>query len=162
MGMDVYGRKPKDKKGEYFRNNVWFWHPLWDYCLKMHPIIASKCKEGHSNSGDGLNASDSKKLAVLIKRDLDSGKAELYAKEYKEFVDNIPKETCFCCKGGGKSLVASETLEDGAKEVQKEAVCHVCKGEGKTDSWYKYYHFSIDNLREWQEFLDNCGGFNIH
>ncbi|QOR55575.1 MAG: hypothetical protein UMS36scaffold28_65 [Phage 59_13] len=29
MGMDVYGVKPKSKQGEYFRNNVWSWRPLW-------------------------------------------------------------------------------------------------------------------------------------
>jgi hypothetical protein len=28
MGMDVYGKEPKSDKGEYFRNNVWWWRPL--------------------------------------------------------------------------------------------------------------------------------------
>ena len=35
MGMDVFGKNPTDEKGAYFRNNVWFWHPLWDYCLHL-------------------------------------------------------------------------------------------------------------------------------
>ena len=28
MGMDVYGRKPSSPDGEYFRANVWSWHPI--------------------------------------------------------------------------------------------------------------------------------------
>ena len=27
MGMDVYGLEPRKEKGEYFRNNVWWWRP---------------------------------------------------------------------------------------------------------------------------------------
>ena len=30
MGMDVYGREPLTKEGEYFRANVWSWRPLRD------------------------------------------------------------------------------------------------------------------------------------
>ena len=28
MGMDVYGRKPKNKTGEYFRANIWSWKTM--------------------------------------------------------------------------------------------------------------------------------------
>jgi hypothetical protein len=159
MGMDVYGRKPKNEKGEYFRNNVWFWHPLWDYCLKMYPVVTSKCKNGHDNSGDGLSASDSKKLAVLIKKDLDNGKAEEYAQRYKEAQASLDKEICYLCKGKGTALFKSEN-SDVAGEQEK--ICHVCNGEGKVQNWLKNYPFTVENLRDWQEFLDNCGGFNIH
>ena len=29
MGFDINGIKPKNEKGEYFRNNVWWWRKLW-------------------------------------------------------------------------------------------------------------------------------------
>ena len=35
MGMDVYGIAPTSERGEYFRNNVWWWRPLWDYCCEV-------------------------------------------------------------------------------------------------------------------------------
>lgn len=111
MGMDVYGRDAKSEKGKYFRNNVWWWHPLWDYCLSQYPTVTQGCKQGHTNDGDGLSAGNSKKLAKLIKRDLENGRAQKYADAY----------------------------------MDKDK-----------------YPFSIDNLKEWQEFLDNCGGFNIY
>ena len=39
MGMDVYGKKPKGEKGDYFRNNVWWWRPLWQYCASSAPEL---------------------------------------------------------------------------------------------------------------------------
>ena len=78
MGMDVYGNKPKNKDGEYFRNNVWWWRPLWDYCLDNYPSIAGKVEHGHSNDGDGLAAGDAKKLAILLKKDIDDWPSEQF------------------------------------------------------------------------------------
>ena len=38
MGMDVYGRNPKSKEGEYFRASIWSWHPL-------HSLTCELCKD---------------------------------------------------------------------------------------------------------------------
>ena len=40
MGMDVYGENPKNEKGEYFRNNVWWWRPLGDFVCSNYEEIA--------------------------------------------------------------------------------------------------------------------------
>ena len=43
MGMDVYGERPRTNKGEYFRNNVWWWRPLWNYVsVECSDIITKK------------------------------------------------------------------------------------------------------------------------
>ena len=47
-------------------------------CLDNYPELAGKVENGHCNSGHGLNATDSKKLATLIKKDLESGKVHEY------------------------------------------------------------------------------------
>jgi len=159
MGMDVYGRKPKNEKGEYFRNSVWYWHPLWDYCLKMHPKIAEKCKDGHSNSGDGLNASDAKRLANVIKKDLESGEAQLYHDMYLRYQALLPKEVCSICQG--TKIHKYKSVNNGLA-IEEERICNNCDEKGMRESWMKNYPFSLDNLKEWQEFLDNCGGFNIY
>jgi hypothetical protein len=54
MGMDVYGIKATDKEGEYFRNNCWYWRPLWQFCEQVAPNLCAKVKYGQSNDGDGL------------------------------------------------------------------------------------------------------------
>ena len=50
MGMDMYGRKPTGERGEYFRNNVWWWHPLADYCIMIAPDICAPCKYWHTTT----------------------------------------------------------------------------------------------------------------
>lgn len=172
MGMDVYGRKPKNQTGEYFRNNIWFWHPLWDYCLEMYPVATAKCTDGHSNSGDGLNASDSKKLAQLIKKDLENGKAQKYSDRYEEIRKNLPRQICTHCDGTGIANTTSLNLEESFQEpvkiqgigslLKEDLKCKMCDGNGDRENWSSHYPFTIENLKEWQQFLDNCGGFNIY
>lgn len=161
MGMDVYGRKPKNEKGEYFRNNVWYWHPLWNYCELMYPKVTAACKNGHDNSGDGLNLSDSIKLARLIKRDLKNGKAQKYKDEYDDYLANLSQEPCNICSSTGIQKV--NIKEEGTDiEIEKERQCFGCDGSGVREPFAKNYPFTIENLTEWQQFLENCGGFNIH
>ena len=59
MGMDLSGRKPTTEQGEYFCNNVWWWHPLAIYICEVAPEIADHCEYWQTNDGDGLNAEDS-------------------------------------------------------------------------------------------------------
>jgi DnaJ-class molecular chaperone len=158
--MDVYGVKPKNEKGEYFRNNVWWWRPLWDYCLDFHPSVADKVKDGHSNSGDGLNAGDSKKLAAFIKKDLDSGKAQKYAQEREEELNSLPDVPCEYCETTGSRTWQPHEGPNDTDTVQIKT-CNSCKGKGSVRPWPTQYPFSVENLAQFQEFLDNCGGFSI-
>ena len=172
MGMDVYGRKPKNEKGEYFRNNVWFWHPLWDYCLRLYPTVTKECVDGHSNSGDGLSASNAKKLAKLIKKDLENGKAQEYADQYEQWQQSLPPQPCKHCEGTGVPKNVSTSSESMSSEsasllvmtylLNEDQKCKFCDGKGSRPDWALNYPFTIENLKEWQEFLDNCGGFNIY
>lgn len=100
MGMDVYGISPKSEKGEYFRNNVWWWRPLWDYVCEVEP----KCLEisGHYNDGDGIkNAEGAIDLANKLLAEITSGRTATYAKEREEFLNAIPDVTCEVCNGSG-------------------------------------------------------------
>jgi hypothetical protein len=98
MGMDVFGLKPKTEKGEYFRNNVWWWHPLWTYCCYTCPELANKVESGHDNSGDGLDAVDSRRLGFLIQESITTGAAQEYVDEYNKDTATLPDEPCFCVK----------------------------------------------------------------
>lgn len=157
MGMDVYGKNPKNEKGEYFRNNVWWWHPLWDYCLNNHPEIAQKVKHGHSNDGDGLDSADAYKLGILLRQDYHSGFAKDYEKKYAEYIENLPLEDCTICNQTGK-LTFKSVGSDSEEEVRE---CGRCNGTGKAENWFKNYPFSIENLKEFSEFCINSGGFSI-
>jgi len=156
MGMDVYGRKPKNEQGEYFRANVWYWHPLWDCLEQLHPTICQKCESPHDNSGDGLNARDSLTLSKLLKKDLEKGVIEQYIADYDASIAAIPLEDCKYCDGQG---TRSWPNEDGTQQIKE---CNSCKGTLKTASHITWYHMDLELMKEFQVFLENCGGFNIH
>src|SRR4051812_48777941 len=102
MGMDVYGKNPRSKKGKYFRNTVWYWHPLWDYCQHVAPTITSHVKHGHSNDCDGLDDELSRKLADILQEEIASGRTKEYAVAFQREKDNLPDDECMICAGTGK------------------------------------------------------------
>ena len=80
MGFDIYGADPGTEEGKYFRNNVWWWRPLADYCLEVAPDVTVACAHWHSNDGDGLNAEGALALADALQIELDAGRTETYAR----------------------------------------------------------------------------------
>lgn len=147
MGMDVYGRDPRCDAGKYFRNNVWNWRPLWDYCLAEHPEIAGKVVNGHVNDGDGLDDEDALALANSILADIRSGRVIEYEEEYQRKIDDLGYQTCPECNGLG---------DDG------EEKCLSCMGSGKVLPFEAYYRFSMENVIRFWRFLECSGGFSIH
>lgn len=150
MGMDVYGKHPTSEIGKYFRNNVWWWRPLWDYCAIVAPKLAGKVEHGQTNDGDGLNAIDSQALAAILRTKIKNGEAKRYEDSYTKRLAAIPDELCEFCKGTGKR-----------SDMPKQPKCNGCEGKGKrrpSDTWYP---FSVENVQQFAAFLDECGGFEI-
>jgi len=156
MGMDVYGQKPNNEQGEYFRSNVWYWHPLWDCLEELHPTICQKVESPHDNSGDGLNATNSLALSKLLKKDLDNGIIEEYIKQYDARLEALPLEDCHFCEGKGNR---DWDQEDGSVLTK---LCNACNGTLKVKNFICHYRMDLDLMKEFQVFLENCGGFQIH
>lgn len=155
MGMDVYGSNPKNESGEYFRANVWYWHPLWDCLENLHPTICQKCESPHDNSGSGLNAQDSLTLSKLLKKDLDKGVIEEYIKKYDEHLASLSLEDCKYCDSKG----TRDWPQDDGTTLTK--VCNSCNGTLKVESFQTWYRMDLELMKEFQIFLENCGGFSI-
>lgn len=145
MGMDVFGKKPRTEVGEYFRNNVWYWHPLWDYCCAISPELTEKVLDGHSNSGDGLNSHDSRELSKLLKESIENGTANKYISEFNSKKDSAELEDCYCVQH--------------QNSVYKD--CKNCNGTGKMKSFSTWYSIDSDNISNFADFLEYCGGFSI-
>jgi hypothetical protein len=171
MGMDVYGKNPTSEVGEYFRRNVWGWHPLWDYVENQHSEIAELVEHAHSNSGDGLNAEKSKLLSELLMEDFTSGKVAEYVTQRNAGLAELPFEDCKLCEGTG-----IRTDEIGTQSNQPEKVleadiavivgrtkgwCNGCNGVGKREDWATNYSLYEEDVKEFAEFLAECGGFEI-
>jgi hypothetical protein len=172
MGMDVYGIAPTSERGEYFRNNVWWWRPLWDYCCEVDSTLEARVPHGHSNDGDGLKtAEEAQALSLLLLLKLESGEALAYIKERDMEIAQLEWDTCRICEGSGiredkigveGGMPTKELTEDIAILVGRtHGTCNGCRGFGKTEPFASHYPLTEDNIREFAEFLRDSGGFQI-
>lgn len=113
----------KTNVGVYFRNNCWWWRPLWNFCGHHCPELIDEetYLSGHHNDGAGLNAEDSVKLGTKLLALIEDGTAEAHEKEiilsneeamakdpdnslagaYPFSVDNVKEFANFCIQSGG-------------------------------------------------------------
>ena len=156
MGMDVYGTNPTKEVGQYYRQSVWGWHPLWNYVENEFPALAVKVEHGHTNDGDGLDSEDSKALAAAMQEALANGTAEQYVKELEAEIAALPDVDCSVCKGTGQR-------PDGLAGIEwKKPGCNGCSGTGKTINFGRNYGIEVQDIKEFAEFLEHCGGFEIY
>ena len=147
MGFDIYGTKATSKKGEYFRNNVWWWKPLADY-------VTSNCKisneDWDNNSGHEVSEADSIKIADTLDKLIKLGHTKKYEKDYTASLKKLPLVKCDLCKGTGKR-----------DDEYLKGECNVCKGTGKEKDFKTHYPFSEENVKDFSEFCRESGGFTI-
>lgn len=155
MGMDVYGKNPTNDAGKYFRNNVWSWRPLAYYCCEIAPEITSQCRHWQTNDGDGLGAVSSVALAAALLAEVESGRTKFYEVKRQHELDIMPDKICYLCEGTGKR---QKPPNIGAGDYMP---CNGCKATGKVRPDETHYPFSEANVKEFIQFLENCGGFEI-
>lgn len=134
MGFDLYGIKAKSKSGEYFRNNVWWWRKLWDftYAICQDFLTEQDHQEGHMNNGHEINKIKAIAIAERIKSEIADGIAKQFS------IDN--KATIKRTKENNKTHKAGTPGYD----------------------WQEAYPFSIKNLKDFEKFCRNSGGFTIY
>jgi hypothetical protein len=171
MGMDVMGMNATSEKGEYFRNNVWWWRPLWDYCLNEHGDIAGQVEHGHSNDGDGLDGESSHTLGLRLLEDVKTGRVAEYKQTYDKALSELPRVSCDLCNSTGirtdklgLEMKMNEKELDEASAIilgRTHGYCNACHGYGTQAHFGTNYPFDVDNVQEFAEFLVDCGGFQI-
>jgi len=173
MGMDVMGKDSTTERGSYFRNNVWWWRPLWDYCVHVGEDIIDDhlAEHGHYNDGEGLDADGATRLAEVLRKELENGNTAKWAQNQAEWRASLPREACNLCDCTG--IRTDEVgVQHGMpeKELDPEVQiltgrthgwCNACQGVGTTENWLSHYPFSEENVREFADFLAECGGFEI-
>lgn len=142
----------KRNPGVYFRNNIWFWRPLWNYVCNICEEVMSidDVKAGYSNSGYKISKDVVDKMLGKLLIELASHNHISYEKKYMSDLDNLPLEKCNLCEGTG---------ERNDEYVQGE--CNGCRGVGKRKSWETSYPFDHKNVEEFVSFLSESGGIKI-
>ena len=171
MGMDVIGKNPTTETGEYFRNNVWAWRPLWDYCCEVGSDLFSDPTNGHFNDGYGLDGQGAEILATRLRGEIAAGNTAQYEREYNAHLASLPRHTCQWCNGTGirtdevgvdLGFPSQRLAPEIAAIVGREAgYCNGCSGEGLCDHPDTSYGFWADNVAEFAAFLADSGGFEI-
>ena len=137
-------------KGIYFRNNCWWWRPLWNYCYFIADDIISEeiYQSGHSNSGSGLDDKEAKLLGNRLLQQIREGKTIQYQAQYQQYLDDLPDDDCGVCNNNNHGH-------------NKKKECKRCNKTGKSTNFNKSYSFDIDNVKEFAEFCIESGGFEI-
>jgi hypothetical protein len=142
----------EDNPGEYFRNNVWWWRPLWDYiCTICHDILDDEdCEEGHHNGGHQINEKKAIAIAGRIDLFIKNGDAADFAIERQQTLDALEDEECQFCEGTGKR-----------DDQYVKGECNGCQGKGTRRPYATQYPFDLENLEWFGKFCKQSGGFEI-
>ena len=105
----------EDNPGVYFRNNVWYWRPLWDYvCQNVDSLTEDDHMNGHSNSGHQINERKSIEIASTLYALLEDGSVKTAEEMHMEgeinsdteisypfSEENVREFAIFCEESGG-------------------------------------------------------------
>ena len=170
MGMDLSGKNAKNDAGVYFRRNVWGWHPLAKLVCKLAPDITRHCKRWHTNDGDGLNATNAKRLAAALDVALASGKVAMLVALRVARLKRSPDVTCTWCDGTGVRSdeigrvhgLDQRTIDDVQHPRHGQTGwCNACDGRGSDRPTESHYRVSEADIRAFADFVKNSGGFRI-
>ena len=152
MGFDIVGNS-KTEAGEYFRNNVWWWRPLWNFVCQACEDILTKdeIEGGEYNSGTKISKAKADKIANKLAELIAEGEVLKYEEEYMASIKKLRKsEVCDLCDGTGKR-----------NDEHVKGECNGCEGDGKTDPWQCNYPFREENVVEFMNFCGESQGFQI-
>lgn len=143
-------------KGDYFRMNVWWWRPLWNFvCLHCDDILSEKDIDcGSYNDGHIICKTKAKKVASRLRKMLKNGNVKHYEDDYRQSLEEIPMEECTICSGTGRR---AEPPLSGPGELP----CNACNEIGEVRSFMCSYPFTEEGLKEFAVFCEESGGFDI-
>jgi hypothetical protein len=175
--MDVFGKNPTSKMGEYFRRNVWHWRRLADLVVLFEPQLASKCKYWHTNDGAGLSKRDAGLMADRLDAWVESGRVKEHIDKEDAAIAALPRVTCPWCNGIGirtdevgtelgmpdKIVEANPDDPDSLKNPRLglKGWCNACDGWGSAQDPATMYWVTVDDVVAFAAFMRDSGGFQI-
>ncbi len=133
-----YNLREKENCGTYFRNNVWWWRPLWNYvCGSCEDILDEDDVNGGGwNDGHHITEEKASAIAKRLFELIDEGDTKGYEDYHKKQADESNANNKRYLTNGGKKY-----------------------GDGW--DWNDSYPFNVDNVREFAKFCSESGGFEI-
>tara|TARA_Y100000034_G_C6675309_1_gene296658 strand:+ start:46 stop:555 length:510 start_codon:yes stop_codon:yes gene_type:complete len=81
-------------EGAYFRNNVWYWRPLWNFVSKAcNDILTDKdIESGYMNDGHRISKTKAKRIASRLRKYLRDGYVDSYESWYARSLSKLPED----------------------------------------------------------------------
>lgn len=166
MGFDLYSiGNPKSEKGEYFRNNVWWWRRLADYVINKTGVVDDKDADlWHYNDNHEVSKEEAIQIAKQLRYLIKTGDVDEYEKEVDEQMKIAEKHNARIEK------VCNKLRKKVEKELGRTDVAPVEYPEKYKKKWDKLYGlknwgenypFSRKNVEQFIEFCEDSNGFTI-
>ena len=166
MGFDLYSLgNHKTDKGEYFRNNVWWWRRLADFVCEQTGVIAETDKEHwQSNSGHEVDEETAKQIAKQLKALIKDGTVSKAIIEVEKEMEKAEKNNKFVdrCHEMLRAKVEADTGKTNlAPSVYPKDVHYARYWIQIKYSYGASYQFTMENVQEFIEFCEQSNGFRI-
>ena len=151
--------------GDYFRNNVWWWRPLWNLvCASCDDILTEKDMSGGSyNDGHKISKTKATRIGKRLSKLLADGtineidkseslrraKAKAYNGEIEEQLSDLRGKVK---EEHGENLVPADYPEPHKSEWDRIY---------KKKKWEADYPFDKENVKDFATFCLQSGGFEI-
>lgn len=161
----IQEKHQESNPGEYFRNNVWGWRPLWGFvCEVCHDILTDKDVEGGCyNDGHEISKTKAIQIGNRLSKLIANG-----------FVDETDREQSLSrAKAISYNEIIEEELEELKKEVEDKFNKKLVPAEYPEPynskwneiyakkKWEAHYGFDRENVKEFALFCLESGGFQI-
>lgn len=83
-----------ENPGSYFRNNIWWWHPLWDFvCISCGDFMTEEDAEhGHHNGGHEIDEEKAEQIVERLTFLLKIGGVKKYEEERQAHLEALPED----------------------------------------------------------------------
>ena len=152
MYFEIQNKWRDANPGVYFRNNCWYWRPLWAYVCHVCDHILTPEEQNSGCYNDGLEIEQERVELMVIELEIQilMDNHIRHEEEYTKRLNNLPLEECNICGGAGHR-----------DDVYHVGECNVCKGSGKRKHFDTKYPFSAQNVEDFVKFLSQSGGIQI-
>ena len=148
--FEEHSKYEEANPGVYFRNNVWWWRPLWTFVCDHFATVLydDDCERGNYNDGHLIDEDKAMRIGVGLTAMLKDGTIQSYQDFYEAELKALPQVDCRVCDNNNYGN-------------HKKRTCKACKQTGLVDDWAKSYPFDVENIREFATFCLESGGFTI-
>lgn len=160
---DTLNEWENSNPGIYFRNNVWWWRPLWSYVALNCPFLTEdEIEAGGWNDGRKIDEMKAMLIASTLEDLIESGAVKKHEKQYEDNRNKIQLKNKLIENKMDKitEIVKEKYGELVPKDYPEPYRSDWTKLQESKD-WGGSYPFNEDNVKRFAAFCKESGGFEI-